>query len=97
MTHNVLQSLDEVFQGILVEEGGVAGVLEGAGAGGEASTGGVHFAVDNETIPIFQDVHVILDDSGKVNGTAVVVTVGGAPVTADLANPAIIYDPGMIY
>ncbi len=97
VTHNVLQSLDEVFQGIQVEEGGVAGVQEGAGAGGEVSTGGVHFAVDNETIPIFQDVHVILDDSGKVNGTAVVVTVGGAPVTVDLANPAIIYDPGMIY
>ncbi len=79
ITTHVLHSLDEVF------EGGVE-VAET-----DESLGGEDFRADNETLPIFQDIHIILDDSG--NGSAVATfSVNGTEVSVDLSNPAIVYD-----
>ncbi len=84
ITGNVLQSLDNAFQGIQVAPTDPVTFGEGPFE---------HHVTDNETIPIFQDIHVILDDSGNVNGSAIMVMVNNTPVSVDLTNPTIVYDP----
>ncbi len=89
ITGSVLQSLDVAFQDIIVTQ---------KEEEEEPATGAPpHFQAGDASIPIFQDIHVILDDAGAINGSVLMVKVNGTPVTVDLATPTIIYNPGKCF
>ncbi len=81
VTNNVLESLNKTFGGIQVTN------LE-PGASLDEVLG------DDEIVPIFQDVHIILDDSPANASTSVPVMVNGTKFMVDLNDPKVVFNPG---